>query len=106
MLTTNTLDLVAVGLLGGVHGVMVDVHVPLVARIVYVRRRRPLGGRLGIWSAYFGRFTNGCHIPSPIPKSASPKADPRVRSTALLSAHAMLPLLNETDSGSIPRSVG
>jgi hypothetical protein len=98
LLTTDTPDLVAVGLLGGVHGAMVDVHVPRVARIVYVRRRRPLSGRLDIWSAYAVRFTNGFHTPSPFPESALPKADPRVWNTALLSAHAMLPLLIETDS--------
>ena len=85
--TARTPDVVvAVGPIGAAHEAKAEGHVPRVGRTACERRRRPIVGRLDILSAHFGRFTNGRPAPS---ESASPEADPRMRSTALLSAHAM-----------------
>ena len=59
MLTAHTPGVVVVGLIGVVHIAIVEVHVPRVGRIVCVRRRRPVVGRLDILSAHFGRFMKG-----------------------------------------------
>ena len=66
MRTARTADLVVVGLIVGVHVAIVDVHVPRVGRMLRLRRRRPIVGRLDIWSAHFGWFTNGRQAPSRI----------------------------------------
>ena len=84
MLTAHTPGVVVVGLIVVVHIAIVEVHVPRVGRIVCVRRRRPIVGRLDVLSAHLsqftkepGPFTNQPHR-SPIPTDGVRPSCPRM----------------------------